>query len=86
MENKTTETVKFVLHNQECRHQVLIKEFAYGSPTGNYICMQCECLITRRVKQQIPSSQNSGADVGLANNRQFLIGIPAVSSGGNLPL
>lgn len=28
-----------------CEHTSLVQEFAYGAPTGNYICIQCECLL-----------------------------------------
>jgi hypothetical protein len=32
--------------NSPCSHPSLIREFAYGAPTGNYICAQCECLLS----------------------------------------
>lgn len=29
-----------------CSHPSLIREFVYGAPTGDYICAQCECLLS----------------------------------------
>jgi len=36
--------------HSQCAHPVLVEEVVYGSPTGNYICMECECLITPNVE------------------------------------
>ncbi len=38
---------------QQCSHPKLVKEFAYGAPTGNFICLQCECLIPPTLKQRV---------------------------------
>ena len=29
-----------------CNHPSLAKEFAYGAPTGNYVCVQCRRLLS----------------------------------------
>jgi hypothetical protein len=31
---------------QTCQHTSLVKEYAYGAATGNFICLQCERLLT----------------------------------------
>ncbi len=33
------------LENEDCRHPELRMEYAYGSPTGNFICSKCERLL-----------------------------------------
>ena len=35
-----------------CNHPNLIKEFAYGGPTGNFICTKCECLLSSILVEQ----------------------------------
>jgi hypothetical protein len=37
--------------DKNCRHPTLITEFAYGSPTGNYICTQCERLLPAKLER-----------------------------------
>jgi hypothetical protein len=32
-----------------CSHPSQIREFAYGGPTGSFICTQCECLLSSKV-------------------------------------
>jgi hypothetical protein len=39
------------LGNKNCRHPTLITEYAYGSPTGNYICTQCERLLPANLQR-----------------------------------
>lgn len=31
--------------NESCQHPSMVQEFAYGSLTGNFICIHCECLL-----------------------------------------
>lgn len=52
MENHTKEGLNKTLDTKQCSHLTLTMEVAYGGPTGNFICMQCECLITPGAKQQ----------------------------------
>ncbi len=52
MENRTTETLAQKCEPRQCDHPTLIKECAFGGPTGNFFCTQCECLITPGVQSQ----------------------------------
>jgi len=45
MYNKQATAINKKTGNKNCRHPTLITEYAYGSPTGNYICTQCERLL-----------------------------------------
>lgn len=40
----------------DCKHPTLIMELAFGGPTGNFICLECERLLTRT---QIRFNQDS---------------------------
>jgi hypothetical protein len=40
-----TEAINIKIGDRDCRHPTLIMEYAYGGPTGNYICTLCERLL-----------------------------------------
>lgn len=42
MENKPTDKCDF----NNCTHPTLIMELAFGGPTGHFICLECERLLT----------------------------------------
>lgn len=44
---------------EQCQHPTLIMELAYGGPTGHFICMQCERLLSAAIKDQAHVKQNS---------------------------
>ena len=44
MTNKTTKNLLQNHDVSQCSHTAIVKEVAFGSPTGNYICMQCRML------------------------------------------
>ena len=49
--------------NAVCLHPALITEYAYGSPTGNFICSQCKCLLPASQYRATPLSsywENAG--------------------------
>jgi hypothetical protein len=52
MQQKKTKTNDANSMEKHCNHPALIKEFAYGGPTGNYICTKCECLLTSILIEQ----------------------------------
>lgn len=52
MKNITTEALIQKREEKPCNHPTLIREHAYGGPTGNFICLECECLISPGMKQQ----------------------------------
>lgn len=41
-----------------CSHPTLIMELAYGGPTGNFICMECQRLLSATTNQQVGSLKN----------------------------
>jgi len=45
MDMKKVETNKN-FEQPECNHPVTVREYAYGGPTGNFICTQCERLLS----------------------------------------
>jgi hypothetical protein len=47
-----TRTLATNNREEHCNHPALIKEFAYGGPTGNFICTKCECLLTSILAEQ----------------------------------
>lgn len=52
MDSKKTETTNKNHEHEHCNHSSLIKEFAYGAPTGNYICSQCQRLLSSIVNEK----------------------------------
>lgn len=58
MEKNNTEKINQKLEHQQCSHPTLVMEVAYGGATGNFICMQCECLITPKGKHQTQVQPN----------------------------
>ncbi len=42
-----------------CDHSTLTMEFAYGSPTGSFICMECGRLLTKSTARQAAFVPNS---------------------------
>lgn len=58
MDNKKTEIINLNRVPKQCNHPTLLREYAYGGPTGNFICMQCECLVSTAANQQTRTIQN----------------------------
>lgn len=57
MQNNKTETENQTqTTDKQCTHPRLIREYAYGGPTGNFICLQCECLVLPGEKRQLHHS------------------------------
>jgi hypothetical protein len=52
MQQQNTKTINTNHMEEHCNHPALIKEFAYGGPTGNFICTKCECLLTSILIEQ----------------------------------
>lgn len=52
MDSNKTKTSSKNREHEHCNHASLIKEFAYGAPTGNYICSDCQRLLSSIVTEQ----------------------------------
>ncbi|QWF72423.1 hypothetical protein KEF85_08260 [Methylomonas paludis] len=62
MNTQNTQSLTTNPNNSVCRHPTLITEYAYGGPTGNFICLQCKCLVPANQHRAQPQSsywQNS---------------------------
>jgi hypothetical protein len=69
MQQKNTNNIAINHREEHCNHPTLIKEFAYGGPTGNFICTKCECLLTSiLVEQGVRETPNAKLRV---NNAQY---------------
>ncbi|CAD6881143.1 hypothetical protein [Methylomonas albis] len=46
MINKQSKSIASIIEPKHCIHPALIEEYAYGGPTGNFICVECESLVS----------------------------------------